>query len=94
MPANYLFTSESVSEGHPDKMSTVSDAILDAHLTRNQTPGLHAKHCEDKPRHRRRKIFLGYRHYPPDPTRGQRWCDHSARALTETPAVSPSATEP
>ncbi|MGB0641298.1 MAG: methionine adenosyltransferase, partial [Myxococcota bacterium] len=33
MPANYLFTSESVSEGHPDKMSDqISDAILDAHL--------------------------------------------------------------
>ena len=34
MPAsNYLFTSESVSEGHPDKMcDQISDAILDAHL--------------------------------------------------------------
>jgi len=34
MPAsNYLFTSESVSEGHPDKMcDAISDAILDAHL--------------------------------------------------------------
>jgi S-adenosylmethionine synthetase len=31
---NYFFTSESVSEGHPDKMcDQVSDAILDAHLT-------------------------------------------------------------
>ena len=30
---NYLFTSESVSEGHPDKMADqISDAILDAHL--------------------------------------------------------------
>lgn len=30
----YLFTSESVSEGHPDKMADqISDAILDAHLT-------------------------------------------------------------
>ncbi len=30
---NYLFTSESVSEGHPDKMcDQISDAILDAHL--------------------------------------------------------------
>jgi len=29
----YLFTSESVSEGHPDKMADqISDAILDAHL--------------------------------------------------------------
>jgi S-adenosylmethionine synthetase len=34
MPAlNYLFTSESVSEGHPDKMcDQISDAVLDAHL--------------------------------------------------------------
>jgi S-adenosylmethionine synthetase len=30
---NYLFTSESVSEGHPDKMcDQVSDAVLDAIL--------------------------------------------------------------
>ncbi len=30
---NYLFTSESVSEGHPDKVcDQISDAILDAHL--------------------------------------------------------------
>lgn len=34
MPAkDFLFTSESVSEGHPDKMcDQISDAILDAHL--------------------------------------------------------------
>ncbi|MAA79195.1 MAG: methionine adenosyltransferase [Deltaproteobacteria bacterium] len=31
---NYLFTSESVSEGHPDKMcDQISDAILDMHLS-------------------------------------------------------------
>ena len=31
MAGNYLFTSESVTEGHPDKVSDqVSDAILDA----------------------------------------------------------------
>lgn len=30
MSKNYLFTSESVSEGHPDKMADqISDAILD-----------------------------------------------------------------
>jgi len=30
---NYIFTSESVSEGHPDKVcDQISDAILDAHL--------------------------------------------------------------
>ena len=31
--ANYLFTSESVSEGHPDKVADqISDAVLDAIL--------------------------------------------------------------
>src|SRR6266568_2593912 len=31
--ANYLFTSESVSEGHPDKVcDQISDAVLDAFL--------------------------------------------------------------
>lgn len=35
---NYLFTSESVTEGHPDKISDqISDAILDAILTQDQT---------------------------------------------------------
>ena len=34
MGTRYLFTSESVSEGHPDKMSDqISDAVLDAMLT-------------------------------------------------------------
>ena len=34
MPENYLFTSESVSMGHPDKIADqISDAILDAMLT-------------------------------------------------------------
>jgi len=34
MPRRYLFTSESVSEGHPDKIADqISDAILDAFLT-------------------------------------------------------------
>ncbi|HEX5046145.1 MAG TPA: S-adenosylmethionine synthetase N-terminal domain-containing protein, partial [Gammaproteobacteria bacterium] len=33
MSKSYLFTSESVGEGHPDKMADqVSDAILDAIL--------------------------------------------------------------
>ncbi|MBJ96211.1 MAG: methionine adenosyltransferase [Rickettsiales bacterium] len=33
MPSNYLFTSESVTEGHPDKIcDVVSDAVLDACL--------------------------------------------------------------
>ena len=33
---NFLFTSESVSEGHPDKMADqISDAVLDAMLTQD-----------------------------------------------------------
>jgi S-adenosylmethionine synthetase len=33
---NYFFTSESVSEGHPDKVADqISDAILDAHLAQD-----------------------------------------------------------
>ena len=38
---NYLFTSESVSEGHPDKVSDqISDAILDAFLERDVKLGI------------------------------------------------------
>jgi len=34
MPSSYLFTSESVSEGHPDKVADqISDVVLDAILT-------------------------------------------------------------
>ena len=34
---NYLFTSESVSEGHPDKVcDRISDAILDAFLAEEE----------------------------------------------------------
>ncbi|WP_448508113.1 methionine adenosyltransferase [Immundisolibacter sp.] len=36
MPDSYLFTSESVSEGHPDKIcDQISDAILDAYLAQD-----------------------------------------------------------
>jgi S-adenosylmethionine synthetase len=36
MPQDFLFTSESVTEGHPDKMADqVSDAVLDAVLTQD-----------------------------------------------------------
>ena len=36
MPNNYLFTSESVSEGHPDKIADqISDAVLDDILTQD-----------------------------------------------------------
>src|SRR3954469_10220831 len=34
MPSSYIFSSESVGEGHPDKVAdTISDAVLDACLT-------------------------------------------------------------
>ncbi len=34
---DFLFTSESVSEGHPDKVADqISDAVLDAILTQDQ----------------------------------------------------------
>jgi S-adenosylmethionine synthetase len=38
MSANYLFTSESVSEGHPDKIcDQISDAVLDAVLKQDKS---------------------------------------------------------
>lgn len=41
----YLFTSESVSEGHPDKVADqISDALIDNFLALTQTVKLHAKH--------------------------------------------------
>jgi len=36
MATNYLFTSESVSEGHPDKVADqISDAVVDAIFTQD-----------------------------------------------------------
>ncbi len=36
MPNNFLFTSESVSEGHPDKVcDQISDSLVDAYLTKD-----------------------------------------------------------
>ena len=44
--SDYLFTSESVSEGHPDKVADqISDSILDAILSQDPMPGLPARHC-------------------------------------------------
>jgi S-adenosylmethionine synthetase len=41
---DFLFTSESVSEGHPDKMcDQISDAILDALLDKDPTSRVAAK---------------------------------------------------
>src|SRR5438045_4688272 len=37
MSKNYIFSSESVGEGHPDKVcDTISDAVLDACLAQDQ----------------------------------------------------------
>ena len=39
MSKNYIFSSESVGEGHPDKVcDTISDAILDACLAQDKSP--------------------------------------------------------
>jgi len=41
---DYLFTSESVSEGHPDKVSDqISDAILDAFIANDIKLGIEDK---------------------------------------------------
>ncbi|MDP9185358.1 MAG: S-adenosylmethionine synthetase N-terminal domain-containing protein, partial [Actinomycetota bacterium] len=38
MTTGYLFSSESVTEGHPDKLADqISDAVLDAILTEDPT---------------------------------------------------------
>ncbi|MCP4992812.1 MAG: methionine adenosyltransferase [Gammaproteobacteria bacterium] len=45
--SGYIFTSESVSEGHPDKMSDqISDAILDAILDQDENPEHARVGCE------------------------------------------------
>jgi S-adenosylmethionine synthetase len=47
MANEYLFTSESVSEGHPDKVADqISDAVLDAILTQDPNPGRARVACE------------------------------------------------
>ena len=44
MAEPHLFTSESVSEGHPDKMADqISDAILDALLAQDKRSRVPAK---------------------------------------------------
>jgi S-adenosylmethionine synthetase len=47
MTNNYLFTSESVSEGHPDKVADqISDAVLDAILKQDPHPDRARVACE------------------------------------------------
>ncbi|MES9897490.1 MAG: methionine adenosyltransferase [Sedimenticola sp.] len=45
--SDYIFTSESVSEGHPDKMADqISDAVLDEILKQDDSPELARVACE------------------------------------------------
>jgi S-adenosylmethionine synthetase len=54
--ANYLFTSESVSEGHPDKVcDQISDAILDAFLENDIKLGI----ADDSKVNTRLRCFTG-----------------------------------
>ncbi|MEY4504455.1 MAG: hypothetical protein RL154_749, partial [Pseudomonadota bacterium] len=47
MSKNFLFTSESVTEGHPDKMADqISDAVLDYILAHSKEPKLARVACE------------------------------------------------
>ena len=47
MAKDFIFTSESVSEGHPDKVADqISDAVLDAILTQDSDPGRARVACE------------------------------------------------
>jgi len=44
--SSFLFTSESVSEGHPDKVSDqISDAVLDAILAQDKFSRVPPRHC-------------------------------------------------
>ena len=54
---DYLFTSESVTEGHPDKMADqISDAVLDAVLAQDKRgPGGLRDAAQDRLRHDRRR---------------------------------------
>ena len=91
---DFTFTSESVSEGHPDKMADqISDAILDAILDRGPDgPGRLRDDGDHRHGHRvGRDHHLGLRrdprHRPPDDqarsaTTASRW------ASTATPAAS------
>ena len=46
---DYLFTSESVSEGHPDKIcDRISDAVLDAFLNEEEMARVALKHLQQQ----------------------------------------------
>ena len=47
MMNDYIFTSESVSEGHPDKIcDQISDAVVDYYLENSKTPEYARVACE------------------------------------------------
>ena len=52
--SNFLFTSESVNEGHPDKLADqVSDAVLDACLEQDPTSKVSPTHSDDLAREKK-----------------------------------------
>ena len=59
MRHNYLFTSESVTEGHPDKIADqISDGILDAIIAQDKySPGSLRNYSDDRHRFCRRRNF-------------------------------------
>ena len=49
MNKNYIFSSESVGEGHPDKVcDTISDAVLDAYLEQDPKAGRLRNVCQEQ----------------------------------------------
>ena len=81
MSSRYTFTSESVTEGHPDKMA---DQISDADPRRHPRRGPDGRvacetHGDHRPGHRRRRDHhRGLRRHPQDRPRD----DHAASATT------------
>ena len=56
MRSSYLFTSESVSEGHPDKVADqISDAIVDLFLGKDPEARVACETMIDHPAHRPRR---------------------------------------
>ena len=85
MPARSLFTSESVSMGHPDKMcDQISDAVLDAMLA--QDPDL-ARRLRDPDHHRPRRRGRRGHHPRAGRDRAPRALGGRATSATRTPAM-------
>jgi hypothetical protein len=88
--AQYLFTSESVTEGHPDKMcDQVSDAILDAIIREDPTPASRARRDDDGPgAGARRDLHDDLRRLPGHrPRHGPRHRLHAGRLRLRLPDV-------